>query len=251
MQAAPQISYQPANENSPESVLDNVFWQGAAPRLSICVPSYRADCSDLIDALLALQAGRRWPRSSSMTTAARIVPCSQRCSIRRVPAAPVRIVTHVKNRGRGPARNSAIAHARSRWVLLLDADMSPDTGDLIIELSRRDRAAGRSRRWWSAVVPAAFWRRRAANSPCIAGERENFQSAFNAHKRNAAPGRCVFSSNAMLVHKKVLEACPSHEGFARLGLGRCGLGAHARRPLPDPPHRQYGNTPRALTTIAR
>ena len=36
-----------------ERVLDNVFWRGAAARISICVPAYRHDVSKLIAALSA------------------------------------------------------------------------------------------------------------------------------------------------------------------------------------------------------
>src|SRR5689334_13971724 len=54
---ATKFNFEPANENSPESVHDNVFWQGAAPRLSICVPSFRTDCSDLIGALARCKQG--------------------------------------------------------------------------------------------------------------------------------------------------------------------------------------------------
>jgi glycosyltransferase involved in cell wall biosynthesis len=210
---AAQVSYQAANENSPESVLDNVFWQGAAPRLSICVPSYRADCSELIDALSRCKQAALAEiiiyddGSEDHSLLARM---QHSASYAR---APVRIVSHVKNRGRGPARNSAIAHARSEWVLLLDADMSPDTGDFIsnyLDVTERldDPAVvvgGYSLRFAPTSRRFALHRWQAETSECL-----------NAGKRNAAPGRYVFSSN-VLVHKKVLEACPFDEGFAGWG----------------------------------
>src|SRR5689334_4926265 len=100
---ATKFNFEPANENSPESVHDNVFWQGAAPRLSICVPSYRHDCSDLIDALsrckqAALAEIVIYDDGSAdheglakMQHSASFARCA------------VRIVSHKQNRGRGPA----------------------------------------------------------------------------------------------------------------------------------------------------
>ena len=39
-----------------ETVHDNVFWQGAAPRISVCVPAYRHDVSALMAALAQCEA---------------------------------------------------------------------------------------------------------------------------------------------------------------------------------------------------
>jgi glycosyltransferase involved in cell wall biosynthesis len=210
---ATKFSFEPANENSPESVHDNVFWQGAAPRLSVCVPSYRHDCSDLIDAVARCKQGSLaelviYDDGSQDHTALAKMQYQAGC-VRMA----VRIVSHGMNRGRAAARNAAIAHARSEWVLLLDADMSPDSGDFIsnyLDVTERldDPAVvvgGYSLRFASPSKKFALHRWQAETSECI-----------DAAKRSQAPGRYVFSSN-VLVHKDVLEACPFDEKFEGWG----------------------------------
>jgi glycosyltransferase involved in cell wall biosynthesis len=206
-------TYEPANENSPESIHDNVFWAGAAPRLSICVPSYRTDCSELVDALSRCKQAALAEiiiYDDGSRDDAQLAKMQHSAGFAR---AAVRIVSHRKNRGRGPARNSAIAHARSEWLLLLDADMSPDSGDFIsnyLDVTERldDPSVvvgGYSLRFASTSRKFALHRWQAETSECVSAER-----------RNAAPGRHVFSSN-VLVHRDVLEACPFDEGFAGWG----------------------------------
>ncbi len=202
-----------ANENSPESVLDNVFWAGAAPRMSICVPSYRHDCCDLIYAL---------SRCKQAALAEIIIyddggqDHDLVARMQRVAGearAAVRIVSNARNRGRAAARNAAIAHARSEWVLLLDADMSPDSGDFIstyLDVTERldDPAVvvgGYSLRFASTSSKYALHRWQSETSECL-----------KADDRNQAPGRYVFSSN-VLVHRDVLAECPFDEGFEGWG----------------------------------
>ena len=111
---------------SGERIHDNVYWRGAAPRLSICVPVYRYDATRLLDALAACASSALVEiilyddGSGDQDLLAKLESQAGRT------AAAVRVVSAAANRGRSAARNAAIRHARTDWYLLLDADMIPD-----------------------------------------------------------------------------------------------------------------------------
>src|SRR5215510_12152379 len=46
------------NRKRDETLLDNVFWAGAAARLSVVIPAFRYDASDLIDTLARCQSSQ-------------------------------------------------------------------------------------------------------------------------------------------------------------------------------------------------
>jgi len=226
--AAALILHRNASHQNVETLHDNVFWAGAAPRISIVIPSYHYDCSDLIDALVRCKA-------SALTE---IIVYEDGARDHELLAkmeqnagnahAAVRIVSSWNNRGRAAARNAAVTHARSEWILLLDADMAPDSMDFIeTYLDAEERlevpavvVGGNSLRFAPTSRKLGLHRWQSLTSECLSAER-----------RNEAPERYVFTSN-VLVHKKVLEACPFDESFVGWGWEDTDWGLEAQKHFP-------------------
>jgi glycosyltransferase involved in cell wall biosynthesis len=211
-----------------ETLHDNVFWRGAAPRISICVPTLCHDVTPLLEGLSKCEA----------TEATEVIVyddgsrdhdllAHMEASAGKARAA-VRIVSAQKNRGRAAARNAAIAHARADWILMVDADMTPDT-PVFIEayLDAIDRAAG------PAIVVGGYSLLSAPTDRAYALHRwqARMSECIPASQRNEAPGRYVFSSN-VLVHRAVLDACPFDESFTGWGWEDTDWGLNAQKRFP-------------------
>lgn len=228
MHAIKLVQDQMKPELSGERVHDNVYWRGAAPRLSICIPVYRYDVTRLLDALAAC-------KSSSL---AEIIIYDDgsgdhelveklESNAGRVPAA-IRIISAAANRGRAVARNAAIRHTRSEWLLLLDADMLPDDERFIERyLDAVDTT------WEPAIVVGGYSLKAAPKERRFALHRWQAKKSecLPAGVRNEAPGRYVFSSN-VLVHKLVLDACPFDQRFAAWGWEDTDWGLRAQQWFP-------------------
>ena len=228
MHATKLILQKDAVLQNAETLHDNVYWAGAAPRLSIVIPSYRYDCSDLIDALARCRQSALAEivvyddGSRDHDLLARM---EQNAGNARMA---VRIVSAWNNRGSAAARNGAITHARSEWVLLLDADMSPEGHDFIEAwLDAADRleepavvVGGQSLRFASASRKVALHRWRQLQSDCLPAER-----------RSQAPGHHVSCSN-VLVHRDVFDVCPLDDGFKGAGWEDVEWGLRVQRRFP-------------------
>ncbi|MFT3724290.1 MAG: glycosyltransferase [Hyphomonadaceae bacterium] len=123
-----------------ESVHDNVFWRGAQPRMSVCVPASGRDVSALLAALSA---------SKHAALVEFIVHDDGRCSqdvLAQMQAsaghvrAAVRIVSSRERLDGMAARGAAAAHARTSWVMLLDADAEADAALISTYLEAIDKA---------------------------------------------------------------------------------------------------------------
>ena len=228
MHAAKYILDRIRTPHNMESVHDNVFWRGAVPRISICVPTYHHDvtpllaglsnceATDLIEVIVYNDGSRDHDLLARMQHGAGHAN------------AAVRIVSAEANRGRAAARNAAIAHARADWVLLVDADMTPDTPAFIeAYLNAIDRAAT------PAVIVGGYSLLSAPTDRVYALHRwqARMSECIPALKRNEAPGRYVFSSN-VLVHRAVLEACPFDETFAGWGWEDTDWGLNVQKLFP-------------------
>ena len=196
-----------------ERVLDNVFWRGAAARISICVPAYRHDVSKLIAALSAC-AGAALAEiiihddgTADHDMLARMQYEASRQHI------AVRLIAADANRGRASARNRAIAHARADWVLLLDADMLPDQPDFLTRYLDAVEASVEP-----AVIVGGYsllqTRRHAARA--LHRWQAEASECIPATRRQKAPGRYVFSSN-VLAHRTILDMIPFDEAFSSWG----------------------------------
>jgi glycosyltransferase involved in cell wall biosynthesis len=213
---------------SGERIHDNVYWRGAAPRLSVCVPVYRHDATALMDALASCA-------SSSLIEIILYddgsgdgeMLAQLESHAGRVPAA-VRIVSAAANRGRSAARNAAIRHARSDWRLLMDVDMIPDDKRFLeAYLDAIDTT------WEPAVIVGGYSLKSAPHDRKFGLHRWQAEASecLPAAVRNTAPARYVFSSN-VLVHRLVLDACPFDERFAAWGWEDTDWGLRAQQWYP-------------------
>ena len=210
---------------SGERIHDNVYWRGAAPRLSVCVPVYRYDATKLLDALAACASSSLVEiilfddGSGDHELVAKLESHAGRT------AAAVRIVSAAANRWRSAARNAAIRHARTDWYLLLDADMIPDDVQFLEHyLDAVDTT------WEPALVVGGCSLKTAPKDRKFALHRWQAEASecLPADVRNATPGRYVFSSN-VLVHRLVLDACPFDERFAAWGWEDTDWGLRAQQ----------------------
>ena len=228
MHAAKLILQKDASLQNIETLHDNVYWAGAAPRISIAIPCYRHDCSDLIDTLARC-------RQSSL---AEIIVYDDGARDHGLLAkleenagnarAAIRIVSAWNNRGPAAARNAAAIHARSEWVVFLDADMAPEGPDFIEAwLDAADRleepavvVGGQSLRFASKARKFGLHRWHQLEEECLSADR-----------RNQAPAQHVSCSN-VLVHKAIMDVCPFDEGFTGWGWEDADWGLRVQRRFP-------------------
>jgi glycosyltransferase involved in cell wall biosynthesis len=229
MHAAQQCVPNPARPvRTSENVHDNIYWRGAAPRVSICVPAYRTDVSSLLEAIANCA-------SSSLVEiivyddgsgdSDLLAHMEERASY---TLAAIRIVSAVTNRGRSAARNAAMRHARSDWILLLDADMMPDDPQFVERyLDAIDAAAG------PAVIVGGYSLNTAPRARASALHRWQAETSecMDAKTRRQSPGRFVFSSNVLL-HRLVLDTAPFDESFTGWGWEDTDWGLRAQNWFP-------------------
>lgn len=194
-----------------EHVTDNGL-QGA-PLISICIPAWQDAATPLLTSLARLAHIGRCEvliyddGSDNADMTAEITQ-----SLMAIKA-PARLITNMQNHGRSHARNRLIAHAQSDWLLLLDADMLPDTDAFltdyitaIIETAAPALVAGGfSLKQVSATRAQRLHAAQSRRSECIP-----------ASIRAQNPGLYVFTSN-ILVHRTILETVLFDENYTGWG----------------------------------
>jgi glycosyltransferase involved in cell wall biosynthesis len=197
-----------------EVLIDNAAWEtaqetGAAPRLSVLIPTYRDDPSALLKALdergvsaeIVLLDDGGGDAALTQRMAGRIEKL-------RLPA---RLIVLSPNEGRAKGRNRLARHARGSHFLFLDSDMLPDPKDFLTR--------------WSAVaaddVPVAFGGFTLDQTPRRPEHELHRAMALKsdctpAPERAKAPEKHVFTSN-LLVRRDVFETVAFDEGFAGWG----------------------------------
>ncbi|MDZ4760432.1 MAG: glycosyltransferase [Alphaproteobacteria bacterium] len=212
-----------------KAVHDNASWTSAVPHISVVIPTFRHDASWLMEGL---------SRCASPASAIEVIVYddgSRDDNVRdRHHAAadrsktPMRVVTSTCNKGRAGARNSGVSYARANWILLMDADMAPDSpgfvGTYLAAIAGVARPAlivgGYSLNQAPSDQRFDLHRWQARTSECIP-----------ASARCRAPGRHVFSSN-VLAHRDVLADCPFDENFAGWGWEDTDWGLRAQASYP-------------------
>ena len=168
--------------------------------LTIAVPTYRDDPSELIETLAKCERAEStylliYDDGSGDET------LSEKCRqlVRTWPGAAT-LISGAENRGRSHARNRLVSHSATDWILFLDADMLPDHKDFLVkyftaigeQTGEALIAGGFS---LDKIKPSAAQSLHAAQS--LASE------CLPASERACEPGRYVFTSN-ILVHKDIL-----------------------------------------------
>lgn len=193
-----------------ETVIDNLAWADAQPRLSVLIPTYRDDPSALLTALddpaaraeiIVLDDG-----SGDKALADRL---DRRIERLRLPA---RFVKLSANEGRAKGRNRLASHARAGHFLFLDSDMLPDPKDFL-------------QRWTALAegenTPIAFGGFTLDQTPRRPEHALHRSMALKsdctpAPERARSPEKHVFTSN-LLVRRDVFESVAFDEGFTGWG----------------------------------
>lgn len=182
-------------------------------RLSICVPTYKDDAQPLIESLAQL------PHAETCTLIIYDDGSNDQDMTKRHAEAiqtypgPARLVTCLDNYGRSHARNRLVARAEADWVLLLDADMLPDSDDFLtryVEFIENNLPAG--------LIAGGFSLKQVKPGPKqkLHFAQAQLSDCVPAKTRAKEPGRFVFTSN-ILVHKDVLEHVAFDENFSGWG----------------------------------
>jgi glycosyltransferase involved in cell wall biosynthesis len=197
-------------EASPERVLANAAYATARPVLSVLVPYFRDDPSDLLRALdrealklagsvelVVLDDGTGVPALTARVQ-------QQLVALRL----PTRLVELASNQGRASARNRLAAHARGGAFLFLDADMRPDDDRFLASwadlVAREDPAVafgGVSLKQASREAKFQVHRRMAAHAECTP-----------YYERALRPEKYVYTSN-LLIRRDAFEAEAFDAGF--------------------------------------
>jgi len=192
------------------SLVDNRAWVGAAPRLSVLIPCYRAEPARLLEALnrtdLPFEIVVLDDGSGDEGLADRLA------AIIRQLAVPARFIRLRTNEGRAKGRNRLADAARGGFLLFLDADMLPDTADFMdLWLGFMDAAA-------PAVAFGGYTLDQAPRTPAAAVHRALAlrSDCLPAEVRRRSPEKHVFTSN-LLVRRDVFESEPFDPGFAGWG----------------------------------
>lgn len=222
--AAIQTPPPPADER----IWDNAPWIESRPRrLAIAIPTYRDDAVPMIEALSACARFEEAEIVLFDDGAGDAELLSAFIAVSERIACPMRVVSARTNAGRAAARNRLIAHARADWLLLLDADMLPDSADFLsIYLDCIEGAepglfvGGFSLNQAPLDNAYALHRWQAARSECL-----------SAATRNQDPGRFVYTSN-VLAHRRVLAEIAFDEGFSGWGWEDVDWGLRVAREAP-------------------
>lgn len=210
----PSASIREARSKIEEIIADNPLWKSKnQQKLSVLVPTYNDDAEPLLYALGQCDSSQNIEfilyddGGDNSHLVEKISACAADQNF------PIRVISATQNLGRSGARNRLLAHARCKWVLLLDADMLPDGVDFLsnyiseIEDSPSPKlvVGGFSLKQATTDKKFALHRWQAEQSECVP-----------ADIRQSEPGRYVFTSN-VLAHAELFEEIPFDETFVGWG----------------------------------
>ncbi len=192
-----------------------IWVNGQAGRalITIAVPTYRDDASRMIRALSKCAESDR-TELIVYDDGSQNPPMRERMrdALKDYPG-PGALVAARDNKGRSHARNRLISHAGSDWILLIDADMLPDSTNFLKVYLAAARACERP-----ALFAGGFSleRVKARGHQKLHAAQSLRSECLDAEARSREPGRNVFTSN-LLVHREILHAVTFDQGFVGWG----------------------------------
>ncbi|WP_312525599.1 glycosyltransferase family 2 protein [Paracoccus sp. (in: a-proteobacteria)] len=177
--------------------------------LDICIPVFRHDPTGLI-LDLARQHGADHSTlliyddgSGDCALTARIM-----AALEAFPGQS-RLITASANHGRSAARNALIAASSAAWLLFLDADMAIGCDQFLLAYC----AAAAQQNGPCCIVGGFDVNRSSASAATRLHLLQSCRSeCLTAARRNADPGRFVFTSNIFL-HRSICTEIPFDSGF--------------------------------------
>lgn len=203
-------------ENPEVTVHANAQWPGAdVPAISVIAPTFKYNASRLLESL-----GRQitdQPFEVLLYDDGSMSPSlndTHRQAIEALPV-PAQFISAKTNVGRSLARNALIARARSDWILLMDADMLPDTYSFISSYLSAIGSLAQNR---AAAICGGFSLQQASSTSetRLHVAQSLASECLPSEERQKQPGLSIFTSNA-LVHKDVLKQTPFDPGFSGWG----------------------------------
>lgn len=191
----------------------NTSYAEAIPALSILVPFYHDDASELIAALDILPTNAASVEILIYDDGTNDTALTDKIrSVVRGATRPAALLSNATNLGRSAARNALQAAARAPWILFLDADMLPGSDDFVqtyLNLIGENTAD---------IIFGGFTVQEVASDPDRDLHRalSAVSDCLDAAARAQAGPQFVASSN-LCVRKSLIEAEPFDDGFSGWG----------------------------------
>jgi len=195
------------------SLVKSVSFGRKKPALSVLVPYYHDDPSDLLSALLSQTDGLEAVECLFYDDGTNNAELNAKlCAAVKPAHTPVCLMIAAKNKGRSAARNALQKQARADWVLFLDADMRPAKMDFLqnyVTLIKEDIAD---------IIFGGFLVPKKAETPDRELHRalSEISDCLSLPARQERGAQFVASSN-LCVRKTVLEAEEFDDGFVGWG----------------------------------
>ena len=209
-----------------EAVLNNGVKTNA--RLTIAIPTYKDMPDKLIDKLMSCP-GAEQSHLLIYDDGSGVAQLGTFCAaaVTNWPG-PATLISARENKGRAHARNRLIAHAKTNWILLLDADMLPDSSDFLANYLDAISASNGP----SLIAGGFSLKQVTPNRAQSLHARQSLSSeCLSAKDRSKDPGRYVFTSN-ILIHRQILNAVKFDDGFEGWGWEDVDWGLRVARSYP-------------------
>lgn len=190
----------------------NASYAESSPQLSVLIPFFKDDASDLLQDLDAQLSGLPIEVLfyDDGTNNAELTANMSRAVVAANGA--VQLITNSDNHGRSAARNALFQSARADWVLFLDADMRPSRDDFLQSYLSLIEANSADILFGGFEVEA---RQKDADRD-IHRALSEISDCLSLDERQAAGPQYVASSN-LCVRRNVLETEPFDSGFSGWG----------------------------------